>query len=282
MLSEQEYANYLQQILSIFKPAQHSPTYQSVIDKNHIIVFASDLASQSVGILNNQEILGFSFVNTEAILEYFNKERLQEQLKNAYTENSQQDILNYCNKLVYLQKLALKKKKTIKFIDMLPYDNQLTAYMTTYNPIFHPSGESVAIHSSSIKTYILRFQGHIQHPEKSGFDNMPNNNKSPRQFSQRELEILFLLSNGASQEQIAQILNIARGTVSAIITNQLCPKFSIAGANTKILIQKAIDGGYYRQMPASLWKPCLIVLNEELLDDTNFSQNAADGTPIGN
>ena len=80
-------------------------------------------------------------------------------------------------------------------------------------------------------------------------------------------EILFLITNGATQEQISQILNISRSTVSMIIGNQICPKFNIPGANTKILLKEAINAGFYRHMPPSLWKPCIIVLNEDLLDD---------------
>lgn len=280
MLDEQEYQQYLQQVLEIYRPALRSSSYQVIFDREHNIVFATDLSGQSVGFPDGNALCGVSF-RRASFDRYYEDEELQKLFRDASVECTRQSILDYSGKLIYLQQLVLTHGKPVKFIDMLPYNNQLVAYLTTYCPLFHPSGEVIAIHSSSIKTYILRFQGHIQHPEITDAKNKFTD-KTTTQFTQRELEILFLLSNGASQEQIAQILGIARGTVSAIITNQLCPKFSIPGANTKLLIREAIDGGYYRQMPLSLWKPCLIVLNEELLDDTNFSQNAATNSSIDN
>lgn len=280
MLDEQEYQQYLQQVLEIYRPALRSSSYQVIFDRKHNIVFATDLSGQSVGFPDGKALCGVSFKRA-SFDRYYEDEELQKLFKDISIESTRQSILDYSNKLIYLQQLVLTHGKPVKFIDMLPYNNQLVAYLTTYCPLFHPSGEVIAIHSSSIKTYILRFQGHIQHPEITDAKNKFTD-KTTTQFTQRELEILFLLSNGASQEQIAQILGIARGTVSAIITNQLCPKFSIPGANTKLLIREAIDGGYYRQMPLSLWKPCLIVLNEELLDDTNFGQNAATNSSIDN
>ena len=271
MLDEQEYQQYLQQVLEIYRPALRSLSYQVIFDREHNIVFATDLSGQSVGFPDGNALCGVSFKRA-SFDKYYEDEELQ--------KSTRQSILDYSSKLIYLQQLVITHGKPVKFIDMLPYNNQLVAYLTTYCPLFHPSGEVIAIHSSSIKTYILRFQGHLQDPNTTNSQNKPNH-KAACQFTTRELEILFLLSNGAAQEQIAQILGIARGTVSAIITNQLCPKFSIPGANTKLLIREAIDGGYYRQMPLSLWKPCLIVLNEELLDDANFSQDIAATTPIG-
>ena len=144
---------------------------------------------------------------------------------------------------------------------MLPYNNKFISYITTYFPIVHPNGEVVAIQSLSIKSYFFRFQNYIE-DQNTSVRKKPFN----QQFTNRELEILFLLTNGATQEQVTQILNISRGTVSAIIGNQICPKFSIVGSNTKILVTEAINAGLYRHMPESLWKPCIIVLNEDLLE----------------
>jgi len=276
VLNEQEYQQYLQQVLDIYRPAINSPSHQVIFDREHNIVFATDLSAQSVGFPNGNALCGVSFKRA-SFDRYYEDEELQKLFKDLSIESTRQSILDYSSNLIYLQQLVITHGKPVKFIDMLPYNNQLVAYLTTYCPLFHPSGEVIAIHSISIKTYILRFQGHLQDPNTTNSQSKPNH-KATCQFTTRELEILFLLSNGASQEQIAQILGIARGTVSAIITNQLCPKFSIPGANTKLLVREAIDGGYYRQMPVSLWRPCLIVLNEELLDNINFSQNSATDT----
>jgi DNA-binding NarL/FixJ family response regulator len=155
----------------------------------------------------------------------------------------------------------------VQVIDMLPYGNQYISKMTTYVPIMHNNGEVVAIQASTIETYILRFQGHIDNPNISTYDK-----NSYEQFSAREREILFLICNGAAQEHIAKILKIARGTVSSIIHHQLCPKFAIDGSNMKELMKKAIQAGMSRTLPEGLWHPCIIVLNRDLLEDPNLNE----------
>lgn len=91
-------------------------------------------------------------------------------------------------------------------------------------------------------------------------------------FTQREQEILFLLTYGVTQDQIAQILNVTRGTIANIISKQLCVKFGIQGSNTKILTQAAVNAGIHQKMPRSLIRPCIMILNTEfdesvLIDD---------------
>lgn len=253
-LTNKDYNEYLKKYIdSNFKGLVDKDMYSIIINRNHIIEIATNKSKESVG---------HELTAVICYKDYENKELLETIFKLEDGKISVDLISNYIKKLYYMQKIVFEQCKIVKFIDMLPYNNKFISYITSYFPIVHPNGEVVAVQSLSIKSYVLRFQGHLDNP------NIPVQKKYLNQkFTNRELEFLFLLANGATQEQIAQILNISRGTVSAIIGNQLCPKFSIAGSNTKILVKKAIDAGFYRQMPESLWRPCIIILNEELLDD---------------
>ncbi|MBX9865370.1 MAG: LuxR C-terminal-related transcriptional regulator [Burkholderiales bacterium] len=257
LLNDNEYQSYLDTI--ILPGVNHlidKDIYLTIINRNLQIEFATDISAQSVGKQKGSEIKGVSF------LEYQNVEFLEDFFKDSFNEKNKDMILSYGEKLIYLQKFVFEKCKVVKFIDMLPYNNEFVSYITSYVPMLHPSGEVVAIQSSSVRSYVLRFDGHIEKVNRPGTEN-----ELRLKFSPRELEVLFLLSNGATQEQIAQILGIARGTVSSLITYQISPKFNISGANTKILIREAITAGMHRFMPPSLWRPCLIILNAELLDD---------------
>ena len=134
--------------------------------------------------------------------------------------------------------------------------------MTTYTPIFHPNGEVVAIQSFAIE---CRFLGFIEQLNMLENDfSSAKKYKASDKLSIREHEVGFLLSNGSTQDQISQILNISRNTVAAIIRNQLCPKFGMSGANTKLLANALISAGIQHNMPPSIWKPCIIVLEETL------------------
>lgn len=256
-LEEQQYNRYLEEnVLSWFSHLVDQDLYSVIINRNFEVEMGTTLSAKSVGFEKAEDLRKVSAKNCDdpIMLKHF--------FGNHYHENTKDLYSTYGRKLHRLQQTVFEQGKAVKLIDMLPYNQEFISYITSYFPIFHPNGEVVAIHSSSVKSYILRFQGHIDKP------NLQYDSKLLwSKFTQREQEILFLITNGATQEQISQILNISRSTVSMIIGNQICPKFNIPGANTKILLKEAINAGFYRHMPPSLWKPCIIVLNEDLLDD---------------
>lgn len=265
-LSDQDYREYLdERVLSWFKHLIDQDLYSVIINRDFRVEMGTTLSAKSVGYQNWQDLCNVSSKNCddEVMLKHFFGEHFHEHTKDLY--------LTYSNKLHRLQRIVFEQCKAVKFVDMLPYNQEFVTYITSYFPIIHPNGEVIAVHSSSIKSYILRFQGHIDKP------NLQYDSKLLwSKFTQREQEILFLITNGATQDQISQILNISRSTVSMIIGNQICPKFDIPGANTKILLKEAINAGFYHYMPPSLWKPCIIVLNEELLDDPMFKESPED------
>lgn len=252
IILKEKYQNYLNdKIIPDFHKIINKDMFSVIINRDHEIEIATNKSANSVGLNSWEGLRGISFAN------YDDESILQKYFKEAYSSELKDEINQYLQKLLYLQKLVIDKCMIVQFIDMLPYDNKFITYITTYTPILHPDGEVIAIQSFSIQSYVLRFQGHISPPVQhmpSEFD----------KYTNREREILFLLSNGATQEKISQMLNISRGTTASIISNQLCPKFNIAGANTKLLTDAAIKAGMYKNIPRSLWKPCLIVLNHDL------------------
>lgn len=240
-------------IISEFNVLIDKDIYSLIINRQHQIEICTNKSAQSVGMDSWEDLVGYSFK------EFENKNILAEIFKDSYSTLLKKEIDTYVGKLVTLQEIVFNSCKVVQFIDMLPYNNQFLTYITTYAPVVSSDDEVVAIQSFSIQSYVLRFQGHISSPNEVAKPDELNN------FTNRELEILFLLSNGATQDQIAQILNISRGTIAAVVSNQLCPKFKIAGANTRLLTEAAIKAGLYKHMPQSLWRPCLIVLNYDLL-----------------
>ena len=76
---------------------------------------------------------------------------------------------------------------------------------------------------------------------------------------------MLLLANGLSQDLIAQTLKVSRSTIANIIANQLCAKFGIPGSNTKLLAQKALKYEFHQTVPASLYRPYVILLDDNSL-----------------
>ena len=263
-LNTDEYQHVLTEYIdNYFRPLMDKEIYSLIINRNFEVEIATNHSIKSLGFNDWQQF------NQISLKDYNNPEALRMVFGDKYSSENHHVFEFYGKKIHFLQQLVFEQAKVIKFIDMLPYNGQFIIYITTYMPIIHKSGEVIAIHSSSVDSYILRFQGHLRKP------NIKNEDKEfKKRFSNRELEILFLLTNGATQDQIAQILNVARTTVSSTIANQICPKFNIAGANTRMLVDAAINAGFYLDMPKSLWKPCIIILNEELLEHLELKEIA--------
>ena len=152
-----------------------------------------------------------------------------------------------------------EQQRAINYIDILPYNDTFISYLMTLIPIFHTCGKVIAIQSIATMYRFVNFREHLA--ERIGKIESP-----PSEFnlSTREREIMFLLANGITQEQIAQTLHISRSTIATIIRNQLCLKFKIAGSNTKMLAELSVRYGYYKNIPNSLFYPAVITLDEEL------------------
>ena len=248
MLNEQEYREYMDNVvLKCCGNIKERDVLSDIINREHRIEFITDFSAQSVGISNGKLWQGISFYS------YNDENVLKQVFKEYYSDETREMIHSYGKKMLQLQKLVFEKCQVVSFIDMLPYNNQFVCYLTSYFPLVHPSGEVVAILSSSIRSHLLHFQEHIDELAIEPFAD---------ELSPRQQEIMFLLANDVSQEQIAQLLNVTRGTISSIITHQLCPKFAIIGTNARVLSQTARKYGFHRQIPATLWRPALIVLNE--------------------
>jgi hypothetical protein len=260
----EEYKESLAQYIELyFKPLIDREICALLIDREFQIEIATNQSKKILGIEDWQQFKQISSEN------FCTEEYMKLLFKDQYKRENHEEFVFYCEKIRYLQQLVFSHGKVIQFIDMLPYNGKFVIHLTNYAPIIDGSGEVIAINSTSVESYVLRFQGHLRKPNIKVEDK-----EFKKQFSSRELEILFLLTNGATQEQIAQILNLARTTIATIIANQICPKFSITGANTKMLMDAAINAGFYLDMPKSLWKPCIIILNEDLLEDPHLKEIA--------
>ena len=256
MITDQEKKNYLQRFIDAnFIQLVDEKIYCTIYDFNHQIVACTNQSAQSIGYNSWQDLVGITFSKfDDAILaKHF--------FKDAYNEKTQEIIHTHVKRIYQIQKFVLTKHKVVSFFDLLPYNNVFKSYLITYVPIYHKSNEVLGINSFAIEARFLNFQEYMN----TSSTTIPEINHSiMEKLSIREQEIMFLLANGVTQEQIAQILGISRSTVATIIANQLCTKFGISGSSTQLLTKIAIKNGYYQNLPHSLWRPIVIILDEEL------------------
>lgn len=260
MLTEQEKQQYLEEvIIPQFATLIEQQVYSVIFDFNFKIQVCTNASARSVGMPTWHEMVGLSFSNHQDVdlgLKIFSAQ---------YNENFIEYIHQYTQKIYEVQKQVFIDKTVISFIDLLPYKGHFQSYLVTYVPIFHPTGEVIAIQSYATRS---RFFSHHEYLNLLVDDKLEQSYPNLEKLTPRENEIMFLLASGLSQDLIAQTLKVSRSTIANIIANQLCAKFGILGSNTKLLTQKALKYEFHQTVPASLYRPYII-----LLDDNSLKNN---------
>lgn len=251
--------NYLDNvILANFKLLVDKNFYSSIINRNNEIIGCTDLSARAFGFSNHDELIKLKLSTKE----YGNREIAKYIFKGAYNQISADKIHQYVHKVYLLQEYVFRTGMVVSYIDMLPYNNKFKTYIVTLVPLYCDEQEIVALQTFSNETRVFHFQDYL------AYNKIDEVCVDEKELSERELEIMFLLSHGLTQEQCAQIQNISRSTVATIIKN-LCTKFGVSGSNSKALQQIAFQSGHHRVIPKSLWKPCVIITDSKAVNFIN-------------
>ncbi|AUR50970.1 response regulator transcription factor [Aquella oligotrophica] len=247
---EQAYLN--QNIIPNFTPLINEHIFSAIYNSNHEVVICTNKTAESVGCNNWQEVVGAGYKDTN------NEELIIKVFGDTYYKEHQDEIQRYAKAIFGIQQSVFLNKQVISFFDLLPYNGQFKSYLVTYFPIIHPCGEVIAIQSFAHESKFFGFQEHFYHLAS---DPLNKNYPAKKDLTRREIEVMFLLANGLTQEQIAKTLNLSRSTIANIIGNQLSEKFNIHGANTALLTKIAIECGYFESIPESLYRPFVVSLH---------------------
>lgn len=255
-IDNQQADQYILDVVNpFFKTCTTAPMYSTIIDFRYDAIMGTDQSSRSIGLNSWDEAIGTSYKyysRIDTATWYFGK---------WYNDKTARVIHHYARKIFRIQQYVFKTGCPASYIDSLPYDRGIQSYLITFIPIFNPVRDVVAIQSIAVNYRLAGYHEYIQSllEHKKPVDSIPS-----IKLSTREEEVLFLLICGLTQEQIAEILEIKRETVAAIIRNQLRVKFSLPIVNTKLLIETALAYGFPFSVPESLWRPSVIILEEKL------------------
>lgn len=248
--------NYLQDtILHYFSGFFNQNVDTALFDINGVVLATTKKSGLTIG-LNLDEIIGRSYkdVNLSIIDRICKMENYKPQT-----------ILDLFKKLDKLNEIVVQEQRVINYIDILPYKNIYNASFVTHMPIFNTNtGKVVATQTIGTDFHLYGMVNYLNKLcEKQDLHTL-STLPLPLQLSPRQHEVLFLLLVGLSQSEISNILNITRGTVSAIITNQLSYKLGSSTSSTQELVDKAIELGLEKCIPQSLNEPRIIILDNEI------------------
>ncbi len=254
--------NYLNDVIvNNFRPLINQNIYSAIKDTNGCILCSTNILAQSAGFDKWEEVIGMSYNST-----YTKIIRAKMGVTNSQIIDQIQD---YFNLLYKLELLVVKEKVVVSFIEMIPYRSIYESYLCTLIPLFNPNEEVIAIQLYYSTHKLFGINDYFEQ-----FNTIDNNkliklteaeiNEVLQIFAPRELEIAYLLTIGFSQYQIADILQIGRGTIAKVISDQICPKLGIIGSSTRQVIEKIREMNCFQSPPKSLLRPLVLILDEEV------------------
>jgi len=269
MSASNDYQQYRNEyIIRPFSNLIDQDIYSTLFDTDGKVIACTTKNAVESGFSSWQEMVGLSYteVTTDIIIN----------LMGEVAKDNADAILAACRKIHELLLIVVSHKRVINFIDLIPYNGHYRSFLETQIPIFHPSGEVVAVQSMSAE--FKMFDPHaliLRQCEEAKPFAIPHN-EPPIILPKRQHEILYLILQGVPQEYAAQMLNIKRGTLARIVSEGLCPKFGINGSNTKLLVERALEMGFQNHMPKSLWKPGIVILDDQIAQLVNQRINKKD------
>jgi len=255
MLSEKEKLDYLYNVvIPVYAPLEQLDCRMAILDHNAHFCWMSEALRRFIGI--DAEMLNSRYDHTTIPISFI------EQFI-AHHNISLEHFLIGMNKVNTIIKKVIEFKRPVYFVMLLPLHRSFQGYGRAAIPIVHPSGEIVGVQVTGYKFSFFGMQEFISllnsgsfeqkefHPESSCTTKFYRELK----LSPRQKEVMFLVSQGISQDYAAQILGIKRGTLSKIISDQICPKFNIFPPHYLKLLSIAKEQGLDKIIPETFWKP---------------------------
>ncbi|MDQ5920891.1 MAG: hypothetical protein QG673_947 [Pseudomonadota bacterium] len=258
MLTEQEKLDYLQNVvIPVFKPLDDSNCRMAILNFNTQLAWMSNAMSAYIQRSGYKEEHVNKISSKEVTADFVEK------FCKAHNINTE-IFINVTQQMNGLIRQVIESKNTINFVVLLPFIKTFHGYARTAAPILHPNGEVVGVQVIGYEYSFFGIQEFISllHTEKYESKKYYHEQDQPelnkRGLSPRQKEILFLVGQGLSQDYAAQILGIKRGTLSKIITDQICPKFDIFPPHYIKLLEAVKNEGLDRHIPESFWQPRVI------------------------
>ncbi len=259
MLTDNEKLEYLHKVvIPVFKPLSASSARVGILDWNCRLAWVTEQMRRFMGIKREESLEQYTHLNVP--MQFINKFCQYNKISPEHFYETTQKIYIIINKV-------FKTKQTVNFVVLMPLHRSFHGYARTAVPILHPNGEVVGIQIIGFHHTFFGVQEFIHLLHKQEYTPMqfyPGNNADPeynkRKLSPRQQEILFLVSQGISQDLAAQILGIKRGTLSKIITDQICPKFDIFPPHYLKLLEIVRNEGLNKYIPESFWRTFVLEL----------------------
>lgn len=157
---------------------------------------------------------------------------------------------------------VIKERKLLKYLNVYNYAYGLDAHIVFHSPIFDLQGKVIA--TQAINRRLGNYDSlnrYSQLHDNEDNDDTQNHLLHYFNLTEEEYEIIFLVHIGATQEEIAEIMNISRSRVAKLISYKICVKLKIEDKSIKSLIKYINKHKLVNVIPKHLIDPQVIMID---------------------
>ena len=162
------------------------------------------------------------------------------------------------NKLLEYHLLVIESKTDYQYLLNIELAEGIRSYRIITCPIFSPEGEVIAVEIKAKIFCLFPFSQIFI----DGIKKQPKRSSQNINLSLRQRQIVFYLLLNYSQNTIAQLMGISRGTICKIIAEDICPKFDLPGNSATLLVNEILKYDFQYLIPQGIFDtPALIHIN---------------------
>lgn len=228
-------------LLPAIKPLQDQHEKIGLFDYAGRVVFTTNDLLETFSIKDRSVVIGKKITEIEPSHEV-------KKLLDISEQQLQEYLLEYQNIVMSV----IQQRHSIRTASICQWFEKLTIVESVFLPLFASQGQVAGVLEIDYPKSNFSALEFLTSTNSINKNNHHNSKIKP--LSSRQQEVLFLILNGYSEYDVANLLNISRSTVKSIINYQLLNKFAV---NTREeLIRQAEIRGYINTPPRKLfaWK----------------------------
>lgn len=171
---------------------------------------------------------------------------IDQQIRQAFEKKITNNKFN--EEFKKIRPLVLENQNLEKFFLNIPIDGVNRSFVILSRAIFNPTGEVIGAELMISDYAFFPLKYHLRNEINQSQNHKLKNFK----LTEREYLILFYLALGYTQDEIADAMEITRGTVARMIHDKLYVKFNITQRTSEDLIKTALKLGIMMNVPLSI------------------------------
>ena len=224
----------------------------AIYDLGGKIVMANKGYSRYYGFDNPSDIFGLTLPDLARNL----VQKTSPLRTNGITDNIYHEMIDEWE---HLWQKVICTEEVVSYINVMPFIKGTLILQGYHIPVWYPYGKLIGTMTISASNNVFHDTALLRNRvlNKAG-SSLKSKKISLPELTALEYKIVLLLSLGFSQQDVAKLLRLVRGTVASIISERISPKLGIHGSNTKMIVDMLFEIEYFNHMPHDMIPPVLI------------------------